>query len=286
MLHEDSIMMRLKQHIGDKSMIGVYKEYPLIDNKGKVLWPAKFPSMKEITVLRKTVANESAWYREYLLKIIADEDRVILRNWIKYYDVLPEFDVSRPRLVTIGTDLAISEKDTADSTAFVSACIYGLGDKFQLYILPQPVNRRMLFPIAIEVITSLYNELLMRFHSRTIVYVEAVAYQLAFAQQLIKNGVHAEEFKVAGLDKRSRLNITADYIQSGKILFPSRGAEDLITQIVNFGIEKHDDLADALTLMILRIIEEDQPSSGNFPKESEGSDGSRFITSGIMDKEF
>lgn len=283
MLHEDSIMMRLKQHIADKSMVGVYKEYPLIDDAGKILWSSKFPSMNEITALRKTVASDSAWHREYLLKIIADEDRVIVRDWIKYYDKLPEFAESRPRLVTIGTDLAISEKETADFTAFVAACIYGYGDKFQLYILPKPINKRMLFPKTIEVITNLHNELFMRFHSRTIVYVEAVAYQLAFAQQLIKNGVHAEEFKVAGLDKRSRLNITADYIQSGKILFPSHGAEDLIDQIVNFGIEKHDDLVDAFTTLVIKAIEGDSFGWGSLDISKCNI---KPITAGLMDRKF
>ncbi len=38
-------------------------------------------------------------------------------------------------------------------------------------------------------------------------------------------------------------------------MFPSQGAEQLINQIVNFGVEKHDDLADALSILILDFIE-------------------------------
>ena len=57
-------------------------------------------------------------------------------------------------------------------------------------------------------------------------------------------------------DKRSRLVLTAHMIKSGKILFPRTGAEELITQIVHFGVEKHDDLADAFSTLILSIIED------------------------------
>ena len=57
------------------------------------------------------------------------------------------------------------------------------------------------------------------------------------------------------IDKRSRLAMTTEYIKSGKILFPLNGAEELITQMVGFGKEKHDDLVDAFSMMIIKIIE-------------------------------
>jgi len=38
-------------------------------------------------------------------------------------------------------------------------------------------------------------------------------------------------------------------------MFPKQGAEELIEQIVHFGVEKHDDLADAFSIVILQIIE-------------------------------
>jgi phage terminase large subunit-like protein len=44
-------------------------------------------------------------------------------------------------------------------------------------------------------------------------------------------------------------------IKSGRILFPLSGAEELISQIIHFGIEKHDDLADAFSNMVLGVIE-------------------------------
>ena len=39
------------------------------------------------------------------------------------------------------------------------------------------------------------------------------------------------------------------------ILFPNKGYEDLIIQLTGFGIDKHDDLVDALTLLVIQEIE-------------------------------
>lgn len=58
-------------------------------------------------------------------------------------------------------------------------------------------------------------------------------------------------------DKRSRLITLSDMIKRGKVKFPKHGAEALISQIVGFGVEKHDDLADAFTLVMHRAIELD-----------------------------
>ncbi len=52
----------------------------------------------------------------------------------------------------------------------------------------------------------------------------------------------------------------ADKIQRGVILFPARGAEDLVAQLVGFGIERHDDMVDALTLAVLAYGREQRRS--------------------------
>ena len=40
------------------------------------------------------------------------------------------------------------------------------------------------------------------------------------------------------------------------MLFPRRGAETLIAQLVGFGTERHDDLADALVILLLKAMEQ------------------------------
>jgi len=56
-------------------------------------------------------------------------------------------------------------------------------------------------------------------------------------------------------DKRSRLVLTANLIKTGQVLFPRNGAEQLIQQIIHFGVEKHDDLADAFANLVHSVSE-------------------------------
>lgn len=264
MLHEDSLMMRVKQSLLSGTMDGEYREYPLIDDKNGILWNSKFPTMVEIEELKSKVPNESAWFREYLLKIIADEDRVVKKEWIHYYDKLPTRDQAYPRLLAVGVDLAISEKSNADYTTFIPSYVTGFGEDIKIFILPYVTNKRLTFPQTIDELKNLSRRMQTEFGRQPTIYIENVAYQASLAQQLVVERLFAEAVSVNGLDKRSRLSITSPYIKSGKILFPRHGGEDLVSQITNFGIEKHDDLADGFSTLIIKTIENDRPYSKSF----------------------
>ncbi len=259
MLHEDSLMMRVKESLINGTMDGEYREYPLLDDKNNILWKSKFPSLVEIEQLKSKVPNESAWFREYLLKIIADEDRVVKKEWIQFYDSLPDIREDPPRLLAVGVDLAISQKTTADFTTLVPAYIVGYGETLQIYILPYIVNKRLTYPQTIDEIKKMSTRMQLEFKRQPIIFVENVAYQLAVVQQLIVEKLFAEPVSVNGLDKSARLSITTPYIKSGKVLFPRYGAAELISQITNFGIEKHEDLADGFSTLIIKSIESDRP---------------------------
>ena len=76
--------------------------------------------------------DEITWQREYLLRIIAGVDTVIHRDWIQYYDEAEMAACGEKfRYVGIGIDLAISDKDTADYTAMVTAHVYGRIKNFE-----------------------------------------------------------------------------------------------------------------------------------------------------------
>ncbi len=260
LLHEDSLMMRLKQNIESGEMRGIYRSYPFMNN-GYVLWRAKFPTQKEIKGLRSKVPSESAWYREYLLKIIADEDRIVQRDWIHYYELLPKNLDRNAWFISMGVDLAISEKDTADFTSIIPAIATGFGRELTTYILPFIVNKRLTFPETIQEIKALSDQIQMMYKRQPVVFVENVGYQLSVVQQLSVEHIFAERVDIGGQDKRTRLNVTTSYLKAGKILFPKYGAIDLINQLVNFGIEKHDDLVDAFSILISEVIKRDRPTS-------------------------
>jgi predicted phage terminase large subunit-like protein len=257
LLHEDSLVMHLKRDIDEDQRDGIYKAYPLIDEKGSILWPGKYPTQDIIDEERKKSGNEFAWQREYLLRIIPDEDQVIHREWIRYYDDIPARKSMYQGIFT-GVDLAISQRDTADYTAIVSAIFYNDGNNFVMYILPNIINRRMNFPETIKQIKEI-NDVNKAIYSSYLL-VEDVGYQKAVIDQLMGDGLDVEGVRINS-DKRSRLMSIATMIQSGKIKFPKRGAEELVRQIVGFGAERHDDLVDAFTILAHHAIQYDKPLS-------------------------
>lgn len=254
LLHEDCLLMRLKQHFEDGKLRGKLLFVPLVSEDNQIAWPGRFPNMDSIEDLKQTIGNEAAWYREYLLRIIADADRVVQREWIHYYDDLPPLSgsLSNYRYAALGVDLAISQKESADYTAVVGALVFGHEEKQQVYIMPHPINERMTFPNTVEAVKTASKT--MCAGKKAKIYIESVGYQDALAQWLDHEGVDVEGVKIGSTDKRTRLALTSHLIRNGNILFPKSGSEQLIEQIVGLGVEKHDDLADAFSILINQIM--------------------------------
>lgn len=262
MLHEGSLLMRLKSEIENKSRDGVFRQYPLLGEKGAPTWPGKFRTQEDITTLQRQVGDDGSWNREYLLKIVSNTERVIHPEWIVYYDQLPaKGKDSYIREVIIGVDVAISQAESADFTAFVPiACYADPKLEWCAYILPSIINKKMTFPETVNSLRAYSTSVMSGEHAT--VYVEDFGYQRALAQQLQEVSVDAKAYSVKGLDKRERIALTSAAIKEGRIRFPRSGAEELIRQLVGFGQEKHDDIADAFTLAARKIIEDPPPTVG------------------------
>jgi len=235
-------------------MEGVYCEFPLLTSEGQCLWPGKYKNEAAIEAERRRIGNISAWHREYLLHILPDHDRLIHRDWIRYYKDLPVTDNDFPlRLVATGIDLAISQNDSADNTAMVSGVVYGRGKDMCIYILPNPVNERLTFLETIDRAKDVAVAV-SRNGERTVLHVEDVGYQHALIEELERDGLNVVGVPTKGQDKRARLALITHLIQSGRVLFALVGCETLITQLVGFGSERYDDLADALAILLLPIL--------------------------------
>lgn len=247
LLHEDSLLMRIKEEIEKGKAKGVFKEYPLIDKNDVCLWQGKYKTLADLEEEKMKVSSDVSWQREYLLRIIPTEDQVIHREWIQYYDDLPGIQHRAYRGTYAGVDLAISASDAADFTTVVSAHIYGRRDKVRIYVLPNPIAQKLNFPAQVELMKDFKRTQMPK--SSDLLFVESVAYQEALPQMLELHGINANAVKPKG-DKRTRLSLTSTSIKSGVIKFPRQGCEDLIQQLVGFGVEKHDDLADAFSLLI------------------------------------
>lgn len=276
LLHEDSLLMRLKALIANDEIDGVFREWPIMRN-GKSTWPDKYPDKASIKKMERSVASRIAWEREYMLNLVADDDQIIDKSEIRYYDEIPQQLSGQYKRIIIGVDLAISESDKADFTAILTIDIRGTGESQRMYILPNIINKRMNFRTTVDSL-----RLLSDYHNYPKLYIEQTAYQAAVVQQLSHDGLDVLGI-TPGSDKRSRLNMIAEKIQRGVILFPNKGAEQIIAQLVGFGVEKHDDLVDALTLAVLAFIRDDRRGgTAEFVKSSAifGSRHSGGIISG------
>ena len=263
LLHEDSFIMRMQEKFKNDSKDKVFKAYPLIDEGGKTLWPGKYPTANSIE-REKSMLSYDAWMQEYLLKIVRRDDQVVQPEWIGYYDEYPSFQGNDFQYAVISIDLAIKEKESADFTAMVTAYVYGYESNTKIYILPFPTNVRMDFPKTISAVKDKHQNLTDQ-GLVTKVFVEEVGYQGAITQQLLVEGIKATGITVSGQDKRARLAQTTGWIQSGKILFPKKGCEFLINQLIYFGVEKHDDLADAFSLLVLELMKTHRRKARAFP---------------------
>ncbi len=246
LLHEDSLIKRLQKGIDGKTMNGIFREFPLLDEKGNSTWPGKFPDQKAIEEEKAKGISDSAWQREYLLKVVPQEGSPIMPDWIRFYRSFP------PHEHYVGTftaaDLAISQSDRADFTAMVSACAYNCDDKPHIFILPDPVNERLDFPQQIE-----RAKLISKTLGNSPIIIEDVGYQKALIQILDREGLSVEGYRPESQNKRTRLSLTSDLMKNGQIFFPEKGAEELIQQIKGLGAERHDDLADAFAMLVLHI---------------------------------
>lgn len=246
LIHEDSMIMRIKNKIQKEELCGAYHEYPLINELGECLWPGKFPTKESLVEFEKTIMNSITWQREYLLKVVPGEYQIITRDMIHYYDEIPT-SMSYGSCVIMGVDPAVSTKDRADYSAIVSGLlVFNDSSDGTLYVLSNLVNKRFECPDLIEVIKSVCKEN-RKLHRIVKIIIESNAFQEAVVQSLHRDGYTECEGRKSSEDKRTRLSAVSYQIKSGSILFPREGAEELLAQMIGFGAEKHDDLVDAFT---------------------------------------
>lgn len=243
-LHEDALMARLKRLAQFKTL-----EYPLIkeiSGQEYVMWPALYPTQKSLDIKQEEM-GEVAWMREMLMKIIPEEGQEVKPEDIHYYDEAPDPE-QRGGIKGHGVDLAISTKETADFTTDVEGHVHYEDGKPKIYVQPNPLEAHLDFYHTMEYFKG-------KPRGTHLWFVEKVAYQLAAIQEMERASMAVVAIQPIA-DKRSRLRVAARYIKNGTVVFPRKGCEKLISQLLNFGNEDHDDLVDGLVNLILGAVAE------------------------------
>ena len=242
LLHNDALIARIQKNPLFKSF-----SFPIVDDGGKCLWPAMYPTQESLDRQRDKVGFVS-WQREYMLHPVSEEGQDVNAEDIHYYDELP-FDDGN--YLAHGVDLAISTKESADCTASVAGEVTWPSGALEIYVQPHPLNARMSFHDTMDALDNIRHSSKMQSEF----FVESVQYQQAAIEELERRAFAVTPMRPIK-DKRARLRVAARYIKNGTVKFPRTGCEDLIMQLLGFGIEKHDDLVDALVYLILGVAGE------------------------------
>lgn len=264
MLHNDGFISRLS-----KNPLFAVIRLPALDNEGTPLWLAQYPSRKAIK-RKQTEVGIASWSREYMLKAVVPEDQPIRETDIRTYpmSLLTKTDEQGDKLISIldsgdGVDLAISEKTSADFTAIVGGykVMVKQGElkdgKPKIFILPHATNKRMDFDTTLKRIKTINAT---RPHG-TRFFVEDIGYQKSALQTLKKSGISVHPMRPIN-DKRARLESIAPFVKDGTVMFCEQGCEELITQILNFGSEEHDDLVDSFVYLVIGLLNVPTVKSG------------------------
>ena len=256
-MHKDALMARNR-----RNPLFLHRDYALFDGEEKwenCTWKGKYPNQAALDRQKAKVGNV-AWEQEYKLKAVNPEDQEVKEEWIKYYKEPPfELDKDGKKIYKIiktgvGVDPAISKQATADCTAMVGGFTGYVDNQARIHIIPGPVNERLSFHETIAKMKSLNTVYAMQYCS-PLFYFEKVAYQQAAIEEAERQGLPIVAVR-PGTDKRSRLRVAALLIQNGTVLFPEKGCEELIEQLLMFGVAEHDDLVDAFVYLVLSLTGE------------------------------
>lgn len=165
------------------------------------------------------------------------------------------------RQIYIGVDPAVGEEQRNDCTAIIAGMTFSekIAGRYtnKVYILPEFINKRMNFRDAIEAILE-EHALIKRTYNipeyQITILIENGGQQKSFYDQLCGECSFSPKYiklvPTQGIDKRSRIAAACSYMQSKRVFLPKDRMDNLESQLLYFGAEKHDDLADAFAMVV------------------------------------
>lgn len=199
----------------------VRKRYKAILPNGESLWPERWP-IEKLQELKEEIGS-IAFSKSYLNEAISSEDAVFKSSWIDeakkkgrdrklLYNL--EGQDQQKMTVAMGVDLAISQKETGDYTAFAVVGEMEDGTKIPLYL----AQEKLTFAQTQEMIKDLYQ----RFNP-ALIKVESNAYQAALVRDMQDNtSLPIKGYSTGGekFDPDVGLQSIAVEMENGKWILP------------------------------------------------------------------
>lgn len=215
-------------------------KFPAIKKDGTPLWGRRY-SLEVLEEIKKAMPL-ALFSREYLLERITEELARFKREWIRYYEQLPENNYSYFTAV----DPAISQSKDSDYTAIVTVAV-----DYQNNWYVVDVIREKLDPLLI--IEKLF---LVDYHFKPKkIGIEVVAFQkslISYMNKLMKERnrwLPIEELKTdTRIGKEMRILGLQPRFQSGGI-FIKKEMKELLDEYLTFPRGRTDDIIDALAYL-------------------------------------
>jgi len=240
------------------------------------LWAEMYPyewlmnKKKELEELGKL----SKFYSEYQCEIVGDEDRLMKKEYLRWYDghlrMIDGFpfmvithegeteweieELIEPKIIPVNTFLGIDPASSTKQTADFSVTLPISYTGKDIYLLDY--YRRRVAPTthAEQIIQSI------RTHKPTRVHVETVGYQEMLRDYLRKR-LKEESLYVMGMEtkitprteKSVRLERLHPYLYN-RIVWVKKSHTEFIDEMMMYPRGKHDDLLDGLDLATRRLI--------------------------------
>ena len=215
----------------------------LFRKKGEVLCPERFTY--DDMVKRRNNTDIQEWSSLYMQTPILAENAEFKKEWIKFFD--DGMIATKDLICTTTVDLAISQKQKADNTVVLTVGKERTtGYWFLLDIIGGHFD-------PLETIDAIFTHA-KRFRSK--VWVESVGYQASLQYFIIEEQRKKQTFfeinELAQKNTRSKEQRIRGLIPMFKagMIFIRQGDLDLINEMLQFPMGKHDDFLDCLSMQL------------------------------------
>lgn len=247
-LHDDSLLANL---MNDSTWCPI--KFPIQDSEGNPAWSDRFSKKwidDEMAKFRRQGMGK-AFFQEYMLEVIDDDDAVFKKDNFHYYD---RGDMAKhlPSMnVFTSVDLAISKEDHADFTVITTIAV---NSDNHWFVLNQDVSKSSMS----EIINRLFGQISK--YKPQLLILETVAFQLAFKGMVEEEMLRRNSFVRIETTKKMKKELKIQSMQPRYVtqsVHHPKGEDvwikDLEEQLVMFrpegALTKHDDQIDSLSFM-------------------------------------
>lgn len=198
--------------------------------------PLRNPAIDDEEIQRqKNNLPTVVWDQEWLANYVDLSGARIKREWLQWFNEPP-----KDLFISMGVDLAISTKTSADYTACV---VTGRDESGMLYVLDvQRIQQG--FHGIINFIESMYRQ-----WQPVIIGIETVQFQQAVVEELLLKGLPVQGMRPTR-DKVSRFLHVEGKIEHKQLSFSRSLPAEFTEELLAFPQGKHDDMVDALVYAV------------------------------------